>query len=59
MTLGIVSGTIVSTINHRFYDDRKLLIVDKCDENFERTGKYHHRRRHRGRGMGDRVLISR
>ena len=40
MILGKVAGTIVSTINHPFYDGKKLLVVDKCDANFEPTGKY-------------------
>ncbi len=31
MTLGTVRGHIVSTINHPFYDGRKLLIVEKED----------------------------
>jgi microcompartment protein CcmK/EutM len=38
--LGKVAGTVVSTINHRFYDGKKLLIIDKCDASFEPTGKY-------------------
>ena len=29
MKLGIVRGNITSTVNHPFYDDRKLLIVDR------------------------------
>jgi ethanolamine utilization protein EutN len=29
MIVGKVSGSIYSTINHPFYDGRKLLIVDK------------------------------
>ncbi len=40
MILGKVTGTIISTINHRFYDGKKLLIVDKCDAEFRPTGKY-------------------
>lgn len=40
MFLGIVRGNIVSTINHRFYDNRKLLVVDRCDEHMKPTGKY-------------------
>ena len=31
MTLGTVRGHIVSTINHPFYDGKKLLLVDKED----------------------------
>lgn len=40
MILGKVAGTIVSTVNHPFYEGKKLLVVDKCDQNFEPTGKY-------------------
>lgn len=29
MTIGTVVGEIYSTINHRFYDGRKLLVVEK------------------------------
>ena len=29
MIIGKVCGTVHSTINHPFYDERKLLIVDK------------------------------
>ncbi len=29
MTIGTVVGSIHSTINHRFYDSRKLLVVEK------------------------------
>ncbi len=29
MTIGTVVGSIHSTINHGFYDSRKLLVVDK------------------------------
>ena len=31
MILGTVRGNIVSTINHPFYDGKKMLIVDKED----------------------------
>ena len=40
MILGKVSGTIHSTINHRFYDSKRLLIVDKLDGHLKPTGKY-------------------
>ena len=32
MILGVVTGRIHSTINHPFYDHRRLLIVDRIDE---------------------------
>jgi microcompartment protein CcmK/EutM len=31
MILGTVRGNIVSTINHRFYDGKKMLVVEKED----------------------------
>lgn len=31
MILGRVVGTLVSTINHPFYEARKLLVVEKTD----------------------------
>lgn len=40
MILGKVSGTIHSTINHTFYDSKRLLIVDKLDGHLKPTGKY-------------------
>lgn len=40
MFVGIVKGEIVSTINHPFYDNRRLLIVDRTDERGDRTGGY-------------------
>ncbi len=57
MFLGIVSGNIVSTINHPFYDRRKLMIVDRCDENFVATGKYIIAVDSVGAGIGQRVLV--
>ncbi|MCF6239127.1 MAG: EutN/CcmL family microcompartment protein [Candidatus Marinimicrobia bacterium] len=40
MILGKVCGTIHSTINHPFYDNKKLLVVDKLDPYQKPTGKY-------------------
>lgn len=57
MILGIVRGNIVSTINHRFYDNRKLLLVDRCDGHFEPTGKYLIAVDTVHAGAGDRVLV--
>ncbi len=57
MILGIVRGNIVSTINHRFYDNRKLLVVDRCDARFEPTGKYLIAVDTVHAGAGDRVLV--
>jgi len=40
MILGKVCGTIHSTINHPFYDGKRMLIVDKLDAYQKPTGKY-------------------
>lgn len=40
MIIGKVTGTIYSTINHEFYDGKKLMIVDKLDGHGNPTGKY-------------------
>lgn len=57
MILGVVSGTITSTINHRFYDNRKLLIVDKTDPEFRPTGQYVICVDAVDAGIGQRVLV--
>jgi len=40
MILGRVSGAIHSTINHPFYDGKRLLIVDRLNPDGTETGKY-------------------
>lgn len=40
MFLGRVSGTVTSTINHPFYDGRKLLLVDRLDTSLEPDDRY-------------------
>ena len=40
MILGKVCGAIHSTINHKFYDNRKILVVDKLDLEGNLTGEY-------------------
>lgn len=40
MILGRVSGAIYSTINHSFYDGKRLLIVDRLNPDGTETGKY-------------------
>jgi len=40
MILGKVCGAIHSTINHEFYDGRKLLVVDRLNRDGEPTGDY-------------------
>ena len=40
MIIGKITGTIYSTINHKFYDGKKMMIVDKIDADGNPTGKY-------------------
>lgn len=40
MILGKVCGAMHSTINHKFYDNRKILVVDKLDLEGKPTGEY-------------------
>ncbi|MCZ7591343.1 MAG: EutN/CcmL family microcompartment protein [Kiritimatiellae bacterium] len=40
MFTGRVIGTIDSTINHPWYDAKKLLIVEKSDHTGQATGDY-------------------
>jgi len=55
--LGIVRGNLVSTINHPFYDNRKLLVIDRCNEDWTPTGKYLVAVDAVGAGVGERVLV--
>ena len=57
MFVGKVRGEIVSTINHPFYDNRRLLIVDREDEHGVATGGYLIAVAAVEAGVGDRVLI--
>jgi microcompartment protein CcmK/EutM len=40
MIIGRITGTIYSTINHKFYDSKKMMIVDKLNADGNPTGKY-------------------
>ncbi|MFQ5411890.1 MAG: EutN/CcmL family microcompartment protein [Phycisphaerae bacterium] len=57
MILGIVRGSIYSTINHPFYDGRRLLVADRTDGDWVPTGKYLIAIDTVDAGVGDRVLI--
>lgn len=57
MILGKVCGAIHSTINHQFYDNRKLLVVDKLDLEGKSTGDYLIAVDHIGAGAGETVLV--
>ena len=57
MILGRVSGEIHSTINHPFYDAKKLLVVEKTDPEGAPTGDYVIAVDVVGAGVGERVLV--
>ncbi len=57
MILGRVSGEIHSTINHPFYDARKLLVVEKTDAEGTPSGDYVIAVDAVGAGVGERVLV--
>ena len=57
MILGKVCGAIHSTINHKFYDNRKLLVVDKFDLDGKPTGAYLIAVDQVGAGAGETVLV--
>ncbi len=57
MILGKVCGAIHSTINHKFYDNRKLLVVDKLDLDGKPTGAYLIAVDQVGAGAGETVLV--
>ena len=58
MMLGIVTGTVVSTVQHGFYSGKKQLIVRKVRPNGEFDGdSYVVALDMVGAGVGERVLI--
>ena len=57
MFVGRVAGEIVSTINHRDYDNRRLLVVDRLDESGAPTGGYLVAVAAVDAGVGERVLV--
>jgi len=57
MILGKVAGSIYSTINHDFYNNRKLLLVDKLDADQKPTGNYLIAVDSVGAGAGETVLV--
>ena len=40
MILGQVIGTVYSTINHHFYDHKRLLLIDKLNPDGSPSGNY-------------------
>ncbi|GJM27110.1 MAG: ethanolamine utilization protein EutN [Phycisphaerae bacterium] len=57
MITGVVTGEIVSTINHPFYDGKRMLIVEKTDELGKSTDDYIIAVATVEAGIGDSVLI--
>ncbi len=57
MILGVVKGTVYSTINHPFYDSRRLLLVDLVNPDWKETGGYLIAIDSVDAGVGDRVLM--
>jgi ethanolamine utilization protein EutN len=57
MILGRVVGTITSTINHPFYDARKLLVVERTDAAGAPLADYLIAIDTVDAGEGDRVLV--
>ena len=57
MFVGLVAGEIVSTIHHPYYDNRRLLVIDRLDESSEPTGGYVVAVAAVDAGVGQRVLV--
>lgn len=57
MIIGKVAGTIYSTINHKFYDHKKLLVIDKVDADGKKSGDYIIAVDSVGAGFGETVLV--
>ncbi len=57
MIIGTVTGEIYSTINHPFYDARKLLLVEREDASGRPTGTYLVAVDAVDAGPGERVLV--
>ncbi len=57
MILGRISGAIHSTINHDFYDNKRLLIVDHLSIDGKPTGKYLIAVDSVDAGVGETVLV--
>ncbi|HSP90904.1 MAG TPA: EutN/CcmL family microcompartment protein [Vicinamibacterales bacterium] len=57
MILGRVVGTITSTINHPFYDAKKLMVVERTDAAGAPLADYVVAIDTVGAGAGERVLV--
>lgn len=57
MLLGIVRGSMYSTIQHGFYRGKRMLLVDLASAEWNPTGRYLVAVDTVDAGVGDRVLI--
>ena len=57
MITGVVIGQIYSTINHKFYDGKKLLVVEKTTLDGKSSGDYLIAIDAVGAGAGETVLV--
>lgn len=57
MILGKVMGDIYSTINHPFYDEKKLLVINKIDLTGKTISDYLIAVDSVGAGVGETVLV--
>ena len=57
MILGTVIGNLHSTINHPFYDGKRLLVVEKIEPDGKAASGYLVAVDHAGAGLGETVLI--
>jgi len=57
LIIGRVTGEIHSTINHPFYQSKKLLVVEKTDPSGKPTGDYVIAVDVVDAGFGERVLV--
>ena len=57
MILGRVTGEITSTINHPFYDAKKLLVVERTSPDGQPLADYLIAVDAVGAGVGERVLV--
>jgi len=57
MILGRVIGEVHGTIKHRFYEGKRLLMIEKLDQHCEPTGDYLIAADSVGAGADERVLV--
>lgn len=57
MILGRVSGSLYSTINHKYFDGKRILLVDLITPDGKKTGDYLIAIDTVGAGAGEKVLI--